>query len=254
MTTRHRTINIPTGDRTIAGTLVAPDTIVPGVLLVHGWDGSQEQYLARAHAIAALGCICLTIDLRGHANDRAQRDIVTREDNLNDMLAAYDMLVGHPAVDEESVVLVGSSYGGYLAAILSAIRPVRWMALRAPALYKDDEWLRSKQHLDRQEIARYRALELPANSNRALAASAAFKGDVLLVESELDHIVPHTVIENYLAAFLKTRSMTHRMIPGADHSLSKKEWSNAYTEMLVKWMSEMLGHAREGLASGPTLR
>lgn len=254
MTTRHRTIKIPTGDRTIAGTLVAPDTIVPGVLLVHGWDGSQEQYLARAHAIAALGCICLTIDLRGHANDRVQRDIVTREDNLNDMLAAYDTLVGHPAVDEESVVLVGSSYGGYLASILSAIRPVRWMALRAPALYKDDEWLTSKQHLDRQEIARYRALELPANSNRALAASAAFKGDVLLVESQLDHIVPHTVIENYLAAFLKTRSMTHRMIPEADHSLSKKEWSNAYTKMLVKWMSEMLGHAREGLASGPTLR
>lgn len=248
MTTRHRIIQIPTGDRTIAGTLVAPDTIVPGVLLVHGWDGSQEQYLTRAHAIAALGCICLTIDLRGHANDRAQRDIVTREDNLHDVLAAYDMLVAHPAVDEKSVVLVGSSYGGYLAAVLSALRPVRWMALRAPALYKDDDWLTSKQHMDRQEIARYRALKLSADSNRALAASAIFTGDVLLVESEFDHIVPHMVIENYRAAFLKTHSMTHRVIPEADHSLSKTEWSDAYTAMLVKWMSEMLGHAREGLA------
>ena len=245
MATRHRAIRIPSGDRTIAGTLVAPDTVVPGVMLVHGWDGSQEQYLARAHAIAALGCICLTIDLRGHASDKAHRDTVTREDNLNDMLAAYDLLTGHPAVDANSVVVVGSSYGGYLAAVLSALRPVRRLALRAPALYKDEDWLVPKQQLDRQEIARYRAMKLPSNSNRALAASAIFEGDVLLVESEHDHIVPHPVIENYRAAFLRTRSMTYRVIEGADHSLSKPEWSDAYTAMLVNWMSEVLGLAKE---------
>ena len=246
MATRLRQIQIPSGDRTIAGTLVAPDTVVPGVMLVHGWDGSQQQYLARAHAIAALGCICLTFDLRGHARDREHRDTVTREDNLNDMLAAYDLLVGHPAVDSQAVAVVGSSYGGYLATVLSALRPVRWMALRAPALYKDEDWLVSKQHLDRQELARYRAQKLPADANRALAASAVFEGDVLLVESELDHIVPHPVIENYRAAFLRTRSMTYRVIAEADHALAKPEWSEAYTHILVNWMKEMLGHAKEG--------
>lgn len=250
MATRHRTIRIPSGDRTIAGTLVAPDTVVPGVMLVHGWDGSQEQYLARAHAIAALGCICLTFDLRGHASDKAHRDTVTREDNLNDMLAAYDLLTGHPAVDSNAVVVVGSSYGGYLAAVLSALRPVRALALRAPALYKDEDWLTAKQHLDRQEISRYRAVKLPSDANRALAASAIFEGDVLLVESEHDHIVPHQVLENYRAAFLRTHSMTYRVIKGADHSLSKPEWSEAYTTMLVAWMSEMLGAAREAPATG----
>ncbi|BEP93458.1 alpha/beta fold hydrolase [Acidovorax sp. sif1233] len=250
MATRHRAIQIPSGDRTIAGTLVAPDTVVPGVMLVHGWDGSQEQYLARAHAIAALGCICLTFDLRGHASDKAHRDTVTREDNLNDMLAAYDLLTGHPAVDANSVAVVGSSYGGYLATVLSALRPLRWMALRAPALYKDEDWLVSKQNLDRQEISRYRAMKLASDSNRALAASAVFEGDVLLVESELDHIVPHPVIENYRAAFLRTHSMTYRVIKQADHSLSKPEWSEAYTAMLVTWMSEMLGLAKNGQPSG----
>jgi dipeptidyl aminopeptidase/acylaminoacyl peptidase len=250
MATRHRAIQIPSGDRTIAGTLVAPDTVVPGVMRVHGGDGSQEQYLARAHAIAALGCICLTFDLRGHASDKAHRDTVTREDNLNDMLAAYDLLTGHPAVDANSVAVVGSSYGGYLATVLSALRPIRWMALRAPALYKDEDWLVSKQNLDRQEISRYRAMKLASDSNRALAASAIFEGDVLLVESELDHIVPHPVIENYRAAFLRTHSMTYRVIKQADHSLSKPEWSEAYTAMLVTWMSEMLGLAKSAPAPG----
>jgi len=88
MTTRARPVDIEVGDKHIAGTLVAPDTLVPGVLLVHGWDGSQEQYIARAREIASLGCICLTFDLRGHVRHQAQRDQVTREDNLRDVLAA----------------------------------------------------------------------------------------------------------------------------------------------------------------------
>ncbi|HSV52542.1 MAG TPA: alpha/beta fold hydrolase [Burkholderiaceae bacterium] len=248
MTTRHRTIHIPVGDRSIDGTLVAPDTVVPGVMLVHGWDGSQEQYIARAHEIAALGCICLTFDLRGHASDKAQRDTVTREDNLMDMLAAYDLLVGHPAVDSSAVAVAGSSYGGYLAAVLSSLRPVRWLALRAPALYKDDDWLLPKYQLNKAELAAYRATMVAAQHNRALAAASAFRGDVLLVESERDAIVPHTVMENYLAAFKQAHSMTYRVIKEADHSMSLEEWREAYTTLLVKWVEEMVSGAKKEAA------
>jgi pimeloyl-ACP methyl ester carboxylesterase len=73
MPTRHNAIDIPVDGQHIDGTLVAASNMVPGVLLVHGWDGSQEQYIARAHEIAALGCVCLTFDLRGHARHAAQR-------------------------------------------------------------------------------------------------------------------------------------------------------------------------------------
>ncbi len=245
MATRHNTIHIPVGDHSIAGTLVGPDTVVPGVMLVHGWDGSQEQYIARAHEIAALGCICLTFDLRGHAKDKARRDMVTREDNLNDMLAAYDTLVGHPSVDGSAVVVAGSSYGGYLAAVLTALRPVRWLAMRAPALYKDEDWMVPKYALNKEELAAYRNTVVTPEHNRALAASAGFRGDVLIVESELDVIVPHPVIENYRNAFTQTHSMTYRVIKGADHSLSQKAWSQSYTKVLVNWVDEMISGARQ---------
>ncbi len=214
-------------------------------MLVHGWDGSQEQYLARAHEIAALGCICLTFDLRGHARDKAQRDTVTRDDNLTDMVAAYDVLVGHPAVDNDAIFVAGSSYGGYLAAVMSALRPVRWLALRAPALYKDEDWMVPKYQLNKVELAAYRATAVTAEHNRALAASAAFRGDVLLVESEHDAIVPHPVVENYLSAFKQANSMTYRVIKEADHSLSQKAWSQSYTTLLVNWVDEMVRGARE---------
>src|SRR3982750_1054979 len=119
MPTHEETLEIAAEDERIAGTLVTPGTLLPGVLFVHGWGGSQQQYLARARAIAALGCICLTFDLRGHADTRAEYATVTREDTLADVVAAYDRLARRLHVDASSIAVVGSSYGGYLASILT---------------------------------------------------------------------------------------------------------------------------------------
>jgi uncharacterized protein len=249
MATHDNAIDIAVDGQRIAGTLVLPTPAVPGVLFVHGWGGSQEQYLARAREIAALGCVCLTFDLRGHAQTEPQHDAVTREDSLRDILAAYDVLAAHPSVDRSAIAVVGSSYGGYLATILTTLRPVRWLALRVPALYKDEDWTLPKQKLKKGELAKYRRRPLIAEENRALRASAAFEGDVLVVESEHDKVVPHPVIENYRAAFEKVRSLTYRVIKGADHGLTEGRWQQAYTSLLVTWMTEMVLGARQGGAA-----
>lgn len=246
MPTRDNPVDIAVDGKRLAGTLVGPDTMVPGVLLVHGWDGSQQEYIERAHEIASLGCICLTFDLRGHVRHQADRDTVTREDNLRDLLAAYDLLVGHPAVDPGAIALIGSSYGGYLAAIVTALRAVRWLALRVPALYPDDDWLVPKAKLDRAMLAAYRRKVVAVQDNRALAACASFEGDVLVVESEHDTLVPPQTVQNYKAAFGRAQSLTYRMLAGADHGLTEKEWQQAYTSVLVHWMTEMVLSARAG--------
>jgi uncharacterized protein len=246
MPTHDSAVYIAVDGQHIAGTLVAPATPVPGVLFVHGWGGSQEQYLARAREIAALGCVCLAFDLRGHARTEPQHETVTREHSLRDVIAAYDVLAGQRAVDGSAIAVVGSSYGGYLAAILSSLRPVGWLALRAPALYRDEDWSLPKRRLNSDQLAAYRRGPVDAANNRALRACAAFKGDVLIIASEHDDIVPHPVIANYLAAFERAHSLTYRVIEGADHGLSEEAWQQAYTSLLVSWATEMVLRAREG--------
>lgn len=250
MPTRDEPIRIAVEDSHITGTLISPVTRNPGVLLVHGWGGSQEQYLARAKEIAALGCICLTFNLRGHAETYRQHETVSRESNLADLLAAYDVLSAHPAVDSSSIAVVGSSYGGYLASILTSMRPVKWLALRVPALYMDTGWELPKRQLHKaQDLRTYRQSLVPVEGNRALRACAAFKGDVLVVESELDDIIPHAVISSYMEACIQPRSMTYRVITGADHGLSEEAHQRAYTSLLVNWMTEMVFGEREGNAA-----
>src|SRR5207253_10407655 len=140
MPTRDQMIKVAIGDGNIAGTLVTPGTQIPGVLFVHGWGGSQQQYLTRAREVAALGCVCLTFDLRGHAETRTQYEAVSREQNLVDVVAAYDLIASNPNVDSSAIAVVGSSYGGYLPAILTSMRGVKCLALRAPALQLDSGW------------------------------------------------------------------------------------------------------------------
>src|SRR3954454_13253162 len=156
MPTRDQPVEISVDGRQIPGTLVTPATSLPGVLFVQGWGSGQEQYLSRAREIAALGCICLTFEPRGVAQTDPRHETVTREDNLRDVVAAYDSLASHPTIDRSAIGVVGASYGGYLAAILSSLRDIRWLALRVPALYKDEDWHSPKRRLDRDELAAYR--------------------------------------------------------------------------------------------------
>lgn len=247
MPIREDTLHIAVDGGQIAGTIVTPSTALPGVLFVHGWGGSQEQYLTRAREIAALGCVCMTFDLRGHAGTRPQQETVSRENNLRDVLAAYDVLAAHRSVDPSSIAVVGSSYGGYLAAIMTSLRAVKWLALRVPALYMDSEWEMPKRQLHKdQDLLHYRRTLVPASENRALRACATFTGDVLVVESEFDHVIPHEVISSYLDACVQPRSMTYRVISGADHGLTEEGAQRAYTALLVNWLSEMVFGEREG--------
>ncbi|ACL57204.1 alpha/beta hydrolase family protein [Methylobacterium nodulans] len=246
---RDEKIEIAVDRRRIAGILVGPATVVPGMLFVHGWAGNQEQEVARAREIAALGCGCLTFDLHGHAESEAYRGPLTREDDLQDVVAAYDRLACQDGVDQTAIGVVGSSYGGYLAAILTSLRPVRWLGLRAPALYKDEDWAVPKQQIDSRALAVYRRGPVGAGENRALTACARYEGDVLIVESEHDGFVPHPAIMNYRDAFDAARSVTYRMIEEADHTLSELSWQEAYTSILVNWATEVVVGARESGAA-----
>jgi pimeloyl-ACP methyl ester carboxylesterase len=250
MDIRVDTVQFAVDSDALEGTMLMPAREFPGVLFVHGWGGSQVQDLARAKEVAGLGCLCLTLDLRGHAGDIAEAARVTRAQNLADVLAAYDQLANHPMVDQEAIAVVGVSYGGYLAALLTSLRRVRWLALRSPALYKDADWDKPKLALHQDpDLPSYRRRRLALGDNRVFQACAAFAGDVLLVEAEHDEVVPHAVAENYVAAFMKAHSITARTIADAEHAFSDKAAQREYTGVLIKWLTEMITGARSSVAA-----
>jgi dienelactone hydrolase len=213
----------------------------PGVLLVPGWDDGRGPYRRLARELSSRGWICRTVDLPNPSWSAAERQTVTRADNLEDVLRAYDGLAREPAVVPEAITVVGVSYGGYLAAFASAMRPVRRLVLRAPALYRDEGWTLSKEQLDKEDLSVYRLLRLRPQDNRALAACSAFRGEVLIVESGHDDTVPHPVIENYRSAFEHARCIDAEVLEGADHALSHPDWQRDFRLRLLAWLTGRAG-------------
>ncbi|HVO89673.1 MAG TPA: hypothetical protein VMV45_14110 [Casimicrobiaceae bacterium] len=66
----------------------------------------------------------------------------------------------------------------------------------------------------------------------------------MIVESGGDVVIPHEVIDNYRGAFAQARSLTYRLLDGADHGLTDPACRLAYTTMLVNWITEMISGAR----------
>ena len=237
-------VRISVGRWRLHGKLLVPPGVTerhPAVLFLHGWGGSQRRDVGEGRKLVPLGYVCLTFNLRGHARTRAHVETVTRAQNLRDALAAYDVLAGQPTVDPARIGVVGTSYGGYLAVLLTSERSVRWLALRAPALYKDDDFDRPKRQLNLDpELPAYRRRPLVATDNRVLASASTFAGDVLLVESEDDTVIPHQVVANYAHALTRAASVRREVLRGADHALSRAAWRRAYGSILVNWFAARL--------------
>ncbi len=174
--------DIQVDGQVIKSTVFYPDAAgshAPAILFIHGWKSSQDEFAVAAERLCEIGFICLTFNLRGHDPGGEQFREVSRADNLRDVLEAYDVLGSRPDVNKSKIAAVGVSYGGYLAAILTARRDLEWLALRVPALYKDTEFERPKEEINKtQDIETYRREKLDPEDNEVLAVLSQFKSAV----------------------------------------------------------------------------
>lgn len=229
MTTTSQHIAVASADRVLAGTLVSAQAPSgAGVLFVHGLGSSRATNIERAEAVCArLSATCLAIDLGGHGDSTGRLTEMTPRANLADVVAGYDALVSVPGVDPARTGVCAASYGAYLAVLLSALRPVSRMLLRAPALYADDCFDRG---LGRRRPGDRVTAPTP------LAHLALFPGPVTIVESEQDEIISHDTIAAYLAALPRA---AHVVQPGARHALTDPAWRADFQQIVVEFLQDV---------------
>lgn len=235
---KNKKVSISVARQKIRGTLVFPKKLKPknpAVLFIHGWSSNQRSYLHRARALADQGIISLTINLRGHGGSDGRLTQFSRADHLKDVLAAYDFLKKQKKVDSNKMGVVGASYGGYLAALLSSKRKIKNLILRAPALYRDQNFDVPTAALAREDERVYRRARIDAKDNRALSALTKYKNNFLLIESELDDVCPKQTTRNYLRAVNSKAKTTHQIIKRAQHSLKTKKSKQAFIEILSRF-------------------
>jgi uncharacterized protein len=239
METAQLSLNIFNNQK-LKGMLLTPDIHkdkYPAVMFIHGWMSDMQGYIPRAEALANIGYICLIFDLRGHGGSDGKLGDVTAAGSLDDAIAAYDYLASLPEVDKDRIGVVGSSYGGYIATLLTEKRPVSALALRVPAIYRNETFTKPKVQEIRNALIVYRQSAIHTKGNYALRALANYTRPVLLIESEKDEQIPHQTIENYRHAINPKSDVIDILMQGADHSLRRPEWKQKFIDILVDWFT-----------------
>lgn len=223
----------------IKGALFYPSRIVAenrAILFIHGWTSEQKWLAQYAEALSGLGAICMTFDLRGHGISEGDIKNYSRKDFLNDVLAAYDFLVKAKGVDRNTIRVIGSSFGSYLACLLTLERSVRDLVLRVPANYPDEGFDEPHvNHARQPHVIAWRDKPVEPNENKALKALHNYHGFVLIVESGKDESVPHQTIANYVNAIEDKGRLSYIVMQDAPHSLKDQKFREEYKQILVNW-------------------
>lgn len=233
-------MNIKVGSENLIANIFRPDILKEkhsAALLIHGWKSGQDRQFELARILAGLGYISMTVDLRGHGKSSGDIKKFSRKEFLEDVKAAYDSLVQIEEVDADNIIAVGSSFGSYLVALLSAERKLKAFILRVPANYSDesfeDSLHESRLHPSHNE---WKSKIQEYTQNSALRAVHNFPGNILIVESEKDELVHSTVIQSYMNAADPTH-LTHLVMKGAPHSITKyPNFQKEYYKIVTNWL------------------
>ncbi len=182
----------------------------------------------------------MLFDLRGHGESDGDLETLTSNDFLLDVTTAYDLLAKTQGVDSNNMSIVGSSKGGYLAAILSSKRSARNLVLRVPADYPDNTFDKPRWDFsgDNPDVLKWRSIPRSWSETRALSAVHKFAGNILIIESEKDDLVPHTILENYRKAVPNEKRLTYILMKGAPHSIQEGPFRDQVEQILVDWFRD----------------
>jgi uncharacterized protein len=210
----------------------------PAVLFIHGWESKQDRHFMLAEELANVGYLCITFDMRGHSISEGDHTVSSRKDFLTDVLAAYDFMVSQDNTDANNVTVISASFGAYMAALLSAERVIHALVLRVPADYRD-EGFSEPLYEQRNQISHSEWKEQP-HSNQETAALRSihqFEGDLLIIESEKDELVPTTTVQSYAQAACNPAKLTYAIMENAPHSISHHpELQRQFAEMVTTWL------------------
>jgi|GEM_PF-1868450 len=223
----------------VTGVLVQPNAQIngePGVIFVHGATSSNKNYIPIAERLEQEGIIGLAINLRGH-QDSAQWKNVTLPGGLRDGVNAYDFLLDQ-GVNPQRIGFCGASYAGAIGVLLSQERDIKSIVLRVPATYTDSMVQMNLEQIMEAEENKFNAMKNVENTP-SIKAIRSFRGDLLVIASENDVIIPLSMTHAFFDNAIHARTKKFVIMKDATHSLADDK-REEFKQLTNNWMRETL--------------
>lgn len=228
-------------DLTLRGVFCEPEanTKNQAVLFLHGWTGTENANAAAF--LAKNGYYAMTFSLPGHNNSDGDINTLTRAKSYDAVCLALESLKSR-IPENMPIAVVGNSYGGYMAALVSGSTGVNAISLRVPANYPDAKFDQRQmgQGSEDPDIMKWRQKLHDHTETRALRALHAFTGKVQIIEAELDDAVPHETVQSYAHAVSDPSNLEFHLLQGWPHSLGiDPERNKQFQTVLYTWLESL---------------
>lgn len=238
-----KSVSIPVKSENLSGLLYIPKDIeskkLPSIVIFHGRGSSKKRYEDRGIALAEKGFLTLIFDFRGCGDSDGKFSEQTIEMGFEDAVAGYEFLKKHFLCDTNKFGVLGGSFGGYQAALLSGKYPIKSLILAAPAIYQDEWWNIVPEDMDPERKGLYRQ-QSGFEQTKAIAAIRKYPGKILVIEHEKDEVIPHRVTEAYYQNAIKAKLRKKKTIPHAPHALHDQPYINQSIGIVAQWFMETL--------------
>lgn len=236
-------VSIPVKSEKLSGLLYIPKHIgkkkIASVVIFHGRGSSKKRYEDRGKALAEKGFLALVFDFRGCGDSDGDFSMQTISMGFEDAVAGYTFLKNHSLCDTNRLGVLGGSFGGYQAALLSGKYPITSLVLSAPAIYQDDWWNIVPETMDPERNGLYRQ-QSGFEKTKAIKAISRYPGKILIIKHEKDEVIPRRVTDAYYQNITNAKLKEKRVIPAAPHALHDKIFIDQSIHIVIDWFTKTL--------------
>jgi uncharacterized protein len=176
----------------------------------------------------------ITMSFRGMGSE-GDINKLTRADFLNDATTVYDYISAQKFTDPNNISLIGESFGGYIASVLSSKRTIKNLILRVPTDFPNEGFF----DIPHITFAGSKSIEWkqeahPFRDSYALEAVHNYKKRIFLIASEKDLILPFQTIKNYLSAGSDKKMLEFQLMKNTGHSLVNPMKLYKFSRILIE--------------------
>lgn len=225
---------VSNGDRRIFGVLSKPDTgdRHKVAIVAHGFNGTHHSGRSYFELLNRRGYMVYTIDFPcGSTKSRSDSNTMNMSvvDETEDLKTVVGYFRSRPDVYPDSVLLIGESQGGLVAALAAGElkEPVSGLVLVFPAFCIPDNWNgRYPRKADIPDTTKVWNVPLgrrffeELHGMNVYKTATRYKGPVMIIHGSKDNIVPLDYSERAMKMY---RNAHIGVIPGAGHGFKPAE-------------------------------
>lgn len=182
------------------------------------------------------GASALVVDLSGHGDSEFDINDTTPAQHVLEAVKIYDWVKSK--YPNSNIYVMGTSYGGFIAAYLTRFRSVKKLVLRTPAIYEPSMFYTEHRLIDKVLVRDYRKDSVKIKQHPLFLQSALGETATLLVVHGNDESIPTQTSDAYGDIFNARRYIAEGFVHSFRDVSNPQDNVAEYYNAIVSWLKD----------------